>query len=416
MPELIRGSLTHHASFILCLSLVMSCSQHETQRGPDAGLSPFTLIAIGDAGETGSALRANASLLTNMHTGQHDGGKFDAMIFLGDNFYNVGLNVPHDEVDDYVKKILGPFKTIFRDLGRSNIHAITGNHDYYLRNAFETSLLFGLVSIAEGPIGLTEKGNKRASALDAWTYYYGLPGDVVYPVESGATDSVQFIFFDSALPLRTDPARWIPALDSLRRLLSFSSRRPGVLWRVLTLHHPIYSLGEHGGYTSWNDELNLVEYLSQCDKDSNAIGFLKNWLDPEDLCAEKYRQFLDSLRNVIAFSGARIQLSLAGHEHNMQLLSYPDRDAGFNGFPTVHVISGAGSKPSRVRFPSPPNEFTSAQIAPERKGLSVPGFAKMEFSREHVRIIFYNARTLSPMDMGGGKKEFYVSVEGTLLP
>ena len=77
------------------------------------------------------------------------------------------------------------------------------------------------------------------------------------------------------------------------------------------MHHPIYSVGQHGGYTEWNDETNTIEYLTTCDKDSNAVGWLKNWFDPEDLCTEKYQQYLDSLRSVITASQVRIQLALS---------------------------------------------------------------------------------------------------------
>ncbi|MFN0157652.1 MAG: metallophosphoesterase [Bacteroidota bacterium] len=398
----------------LCL-FISHCSHQEGGLKNEGGSSrPLTVIAIGDAGEAGSALRANATLLTSMYTGQHDGGQYDAMIFLGDNFYNTGLNVPADEVENYVKKILGPFKVPFEGLGRGNIHAIAGNHDYYAKNAIETSVLFGLINIAEGPIGLTDKGNKREAAISQWTYYYNLPGSTVYPLAAGSPDSVQFIFVDSALPLRTDTSAWVPALDSLRNLLAASGKRKGIIWRILALHHPLYSVGEHAGYTVWNDETNTVDHLTPCDKDSNAVGWIKNFLDPEDLCADKYRQFMAALKSVIESSGTRIQLSLAGHEHSMQLLYYPEADPGCDDCPKIHVISGAGSKPCKVKFPSPPTEFTSAQLVPSKQGESVPGFAQLTFERETLRVVFFNGNAIVPMDMGGGRKEFVITADGHL--
>jgi 3',5'-cyclic AMP phosphodiesterase CpdA len=399
--------------------MVTACSSQQEVQDPSAGgevtARPLTVIAIGDVGETGRTLKSNASYITDMYTGAHDGGKFDAMIFLGDNFYNTGLNVPVDDVDGMIKSVLGRFKTPFEGIGRRNVHAVAGNHDYYARNAVDVSFFFGLIDIQTAPIGLTDKGNKREAEIEYWTYYYNMPADAFYPLSPGSKDSVQFIFLDSALPLRTSPKTWGAALDSLRKLLVATKGRPGILWRVLAMHHPVYSLGEHGGYTEWNDETNTVDYLTQCDKDSNAVGWFKNWLNPEDLCTEKYQQFLDSLKSVIAASQVRIQLALSGHDHSLQLLYYPQRDADCAGCPKVHVTSGAGSQTTKVRFPSPPFEFTSAQRDLKEQGLSLSGFAQLRFEGKRLRIVFFEGRRGDLIDMGGGKKEFWIDVDGKLL-
>lgn len=376
---------------------------------------PLTVIAIGDAGKAGAELRSNAQLLTNMYTGQHDGGVFDAMIFLGDNFYNTGLNVPADEVQDYVKRVLGPFKVPFQGLGRNNVHAIAGNHDYYARNALETSLLFGLVTIAEGPIGLTDKGNKREAEIPDWTYHHNMPASATYALSVGSSDSVQFLFVDSALPLRTNPGTWSRALDSLRALMRSSAANDGIVWRILSMHQPMYTVGEHGGYSVWNDETNTVEYLTPCDKDSNALGWIKNSLDPEDPCTEKYSTFLDSIKTIIGQSGVRIQVALAGHDHSMQLLYYPGNDADCADCPKIHIVSGAGSKPSRVKFPNPPFEYTSAQRQPSRQGISAPGFVQLTFEKEKMKVVFFDGLSIAPYDMGDGKREFWISPDGRLI-
>ncbi|MCZ6776053.1 MAG: metallophosphoesterase [Ignavibacteria bacterium] len=412
--------LKHKAkNIILALALAFNAcsSQQETQQmAEDSGVArPLTIIAIGDAGESGRVLKSNASYITDMYTGAHDGGKFDAMIFLGDNFYNTGLNIPADDVEGEIKSILGRFKTPFEGLGRRNVHAITGNHDYYARNVVDVSFFFGLIDIETAPVGLTSKGNRREADIVYWTYYYSMPADAFYQLSPGSRDSVQFIFVDSALPLRTPPQSWSLALDSLRTLLAATRGRPGIMWRILVMHHPIYSVGQHGGYTEWNDETKTIEYLTTCDKDSNAVGWLKNWFDPEDLCTEKYQQYLDSLRSVITASQVRIQLALTGHDHSLQVLYYPDRDADCVGCPKVHVISGAGSIATRVKFPSPPFEFTSAQRNPKEEGESLSGFAQLRFEHERLRIVFYDGCRGELIDMGDGRKEFWIDVTGKLL-
>ncbi len=396
--------------FVLLLFACTGCSQNETLHEARRTL---TVVALGDAGEEGSILRANAHLVNDMYSGRHDGGIPDVLLFLGDNFYPIGLNVPKDEVESLVQNILGPFRPTFEGLGQSNVHAIAGNHDYYTRNAIDKSIVFGLIRVTAGPVGLSDRGNRRSRAIGWWTYHAGMPSEAVYPVGPDAQDSVQFIFYDSALPLRTEPAAWHPGLDSLRRLLTRSATRTGIVWRVLCQHHPWFSVGMHGGYSLWDDESENVTFLSNCNKDSNAVQWFLNSVDPQDLCAEKYQAQLDSLRSVIRASGARIHFTLTGHDHSLQLLSYPDRESDCPECPTLHIISGAGAKPGIVKLPAPPREFTSSQ--PAQQGRSHAGFAHLQFSPETVRVVFFSALQGEMIDMGGGTKEFFIDRSGRLV-
>lgn len=398
--------------FFLIGVTALSCS-HQRSIHESAEGKPLTVIAIGDAGEPGSLLRDNAKLVDNMYSGRHNAGRPDAMFFLGDNFYPTGLNVPADEVQKKINKTLGPFREPLEALGRKNVHAVAGNHDYYARNAIEKSILFGLIEIAAGPVGLSDRGNERASEIEWWMYHRNMPAEVVYPSSRGGKDSVQFIIFDSALPLRTDMTTWKPALDSLRGMLAVSANRPGIVWRILVQHHPWYSVGDHGGYSVWDDEANTITYLSNCDKDSNAVRWFMNTIDPEDVCAEKYQAMLNALRSVILAGGVKIQLTLAGHDHTLQLLSYPD-DGSCSNCPKVHVVSGAGSEMKHVKSPSPPREFTALQR--DKKGDSRGGFAQLRFENDKLRIVFFDGQNGEMIDMGRGKREFWIDKNGRLLP
>jgi hypothetical protein len=183
----------------------------------------------------------------------------------------------------------------------------------------------------------------------------------------------------------------------------------------MCVHHPFYSVGEHGGFSVWDDESQTVAYTSNCDKDSNALGFVKNWLDPEDLCSQKYRRYVDSLKVAVRAAAVDVQVLLAGHDHSLQLLYYPERDREYAGWPKVHIVSGAGSTPSRVKFPAPPHEYTSAQTRPEKEGYSTSGFAQLHFEGDKLRVIFFEASIGEVIDMGSGKKEFWIDREGRLL-
>jgi hypothetical protein len=399
----------HKLSLVL-LALYVGCSQNATLHQADNAL---TVIALGDAGEDGSTLRTTAQLVNDMYTGRHSGGKPDVLLFLGDNFYPIGLNIPKDDVESLVRKVLSPFRPTLEGLGRSRVHALAGNHDYYARNVIDQSVLFGLINVTAGPIGLSDRGNRRSRELSWWTYTAGMPAEATYPVRPDSPDSVQFIFYDSALPLRTGPAAWRPALDSLRRLLALSAKRKGIVWRVLCQHHPWLSVGKHAGYSVWDDEAETVAYLSNCDKDSNAVQWFLNFFDPEDLCAERYRAQIDSLRSVIRSSGVKIQFALTAHDHSLQLLSHPDGERDCPECPSLYIVSGAASKPEMVKLPNPPWEFTSAQ--PMKRGISHAGFAQLQFTLDSVRVVFYNSWSGEAIDMGGGMKEFVIARNGRLI-
>ena len=383
-------------------------------RAQDPEQQPLTVIAVGDAGYAGSDWKASAFYITDMFTGRHNAGKPDLLLFLGDNFIPLGLNVASGDVEGTVQDLLRPLHEVLAGMPRDRVHAIPGESDYYARYAEEKSEFFGLIRSGEGPTGLSDKGNAREAAMESWTFHYGAPAQTVLPCAQGSPDSVQLIFFDSAILLRTDPSRWHGALASLRTILDESGTRKGIIWRVLCAHHPWYSVGVHGGYALWDDETGTVGYLTDCDMDSNAAGYIRNWMDPEDLCALRYRQYTDSLKAVVRQSGVRIQMMLAAHDRSLQLLSYPAADPGCEGCPRVHIISGAASLPSRVKLPTPPAEFTSSGTNLQDEGMSPPGFVQLRFERERIRAIFFNARNGERLDMGGGRRTFWIGRDGSL--
>ena len=75
----------------------------------------------------------------------------------------------------------------------------------------------------------------------------------------------------------------------------------------------------------------------------------------------------------------------------------------------------AGSETSRVKFAVPPREFTAALPEPREEGFSAPGFVQMRFSRDRLRLVFFNGKTGNAIDMGGGQTEFWIDRQGKLL-
>ncbi|HTY57915.1 MAG TPA: hypothetical protein VMF59_03820, partial [Bacteroidota bacterium] len=191
--------------------------------------------------------------------------------------------------------------------------------------------------------------------------------------------------------------------------------RPHLVWRIFCTHHPFVSAGEHAGYTDWDDESGTVEYVPPCDRDSSALSWIRNTLDPEDLCAGRYRALVDSLAGVIRAGGVKIQFALSAHDHSLQLIATPGPQAADDPFPSIQIVSGAVSVPSRVRFPQPPSLFTSAVTDPSARGESLPGFVRLSFTGPVCTVVFFNGNTGDPVDMGGGAKLFRISSSGILI-
>jgi hypothetical protein len=387
---------------VFLLSVLLSATSQSQDAGPHC-----TVVALGDGGDNNGTLRANAFYISEMVLGHHDAGKPDLLLFVGDNFIPIGLNIAAKDVESEVKGNLGAFKEVFEALGRGQVHAVPGEHDYYSRFAVENTALFGLFRSSEGPIGLNDRGNRREAEIPSWTYHFGLPSESTVALGEGSADSLQIIYFDSAILLRTDPSTWHPSLEALRALLAASAKRPGIIWRVFCAHHPWRSVGAHGGYSLWDDESETVTYLSNCDRDTNATGYVKNWLDPEDLCADRYRGYVDSVSTIIKQSGANVQIVLSAHDRSLQLLA-PQPGLG-SLYPAIQVITGAAALPEPVLHPLPPSRFTSASPDRFKRGMSLPGFVQLRFGRDKARVVFYSGKTSDPLDMGGGFTTFWIT-------
>jgi hypothetical protein len=369
--------------------------------------SDFSFVAIGDIGERSDVLKNNAKTLKRMLAED----SFKVLVVLGDNFYPTGLNVPEHEVDGKISDVLSPLYEVMRPLGRENVHAIPGNHDYYAFLALRKKLFFGLVNIETGPYGISSRGNRRAATrIPEWTFHYGMPLDRLY----GPSDRrMQMIFFDSAILLRTKAGEWAAALDGLSQILLRHKQDANVKWRVLFTHHPFYTLGPHGGYSVWDDSAMAVQHLNPCNLDSNALGYAVNLLDHQDLCAPRYQAYIDSVQAVIQRSGVRVQLVVAGHEHNLQLLYYPDKDRDCADCPRAHIVSGAGAKANEVKSPTPDREWTWPVDTPEARGESRYGFVRFDLKDESLRVRFFDGKSGELLKVAG-KGEAVVSEDGKM--
>lgn len=393
IPPATSSSLTVTA--LLGLLLCVAAATAQTPR-------PFTFIAIGDAGQPGEIHTSTAAAVNSTARQMEAAGAPPGMLFfLGDNFYPNGLNSAGDEWKALRDEVLDPYRDLMRRLGRSNVRAIAGNHDYYCRN------------VNTIPYGFCITGNERQQQIGEWIFHYFRPASVRRAVAEGSTDSVEIILFDSSYLLTRPTIFWTKPLEMLSEILRTSAKSPGVRWRVLMAHHSTRTIGEHAGWRRWMPTLSRVGHVGNCLTDGeDPFRYVYEFFSTQDNCSERYTRYIDSLNTRIDRAGARIQLFVSGHEHSMQLMHYPTD--GCTPCPKVFIVSGAGSKADRVKSPAPPREFSHPRNDDEYKGRSAPGFITGTFEGPRLRIDFFDGRDGSRLDMGG-RSSFLLDETGSLL-
>ena len=364
------------------------------------------MFVIGDAGKAGKVLDNNARALEiEGERLKAEGSSVNAITFLGDNFYPVGLNHDEEVRRDLVNDVLGPVAYFLRTLGRENSHAIPGNHDYYCD-------MFG-----PAPYGKCESGNLYEMMIPIWTYHL-LPRGIRYPVQRGSKDSIELIMLNSAFFMMHSREHWYVQTDSLRSLLKKSAANKSVKWRIAFTHHPPYTFGAHGGYRVWDPRVKRVRYLGNCiDERKDPIKYVQMFAGSyEDNCAPRYQYFKDTLFQTISRSGAQVHMLASGHDHALQLLA---QNGGEPGAPKIFVVSGAGAKVSRVRTSFQDTKrglqyFAHPKNNPTDKGKSIYGFLGVQIVDDMMKLWFINGETKKRAVMGG-KQTFWVNREGYLV-
>jgi hypothetical protein len=215
--------------------------------------------------------------------------------------------------------------------------------------------------------------------------------------------------------LGTDSTVWKPILQRLEKVLAASPN--DIKWRFLFAHHPFYTLGSHGGYDIWDEELGGIGYVNPCDK-QNALSFLLNDLDPQDICTEAYKTYSRLVRAAIQRSGKRVDGIISGHDHSLQLLYYPKKDSACFECPKIHVVSGAGSRTSHLKTTlEAEREYLWPVQTDEEdgRGKSKYGFARFDFKADTLRIRFFDGKNGQTLKFGD-KEAFAVRPDMRMVP
>jgi hypothetical protein len=256
------------------------------------------LVALGDFG-SGSRNQVAVARAMAKRNAQD---RFDLGISLGDNFYRCGIRNTNDPVWK------ARWEDLYTPLGVP-FYASLGNHDY----GHPPVICPGQRASPDSEIRYT--GHSRSWHMPA-RYYTFVAG------------SVRFIAIDTE-GWSTAEFAWI------KKTLAETDQEPGVKWRIVYGHHPMYTSGVH---------LN-----------ERRIAVLRRELAP-------------------VFKATHVDLYIAGHDHDMEHL----RAEGIE-----YLICGAGgARLRRVRHPQRGSMFHATTF----------GFLDIAIDGRQLTAVFLDTR------------------------
>ncbi len=309
----------------------------------------YTVYTIGDLRSDSLGL-SNLRLLKNYIEAEHSES---AVILPGDILYPSGLPDSTDKHFPEAEKNLKHILNIFKNY-KGKIFMLPGNHDW-----------------AKGK----KQGLQSVRNEETYIEQYLKKGNVYYPddacsgpQEINLSEDITLIIFDSQqwfqknisltanedCRLSSEADLYIHIDDILKR-----NKNKKIIFAT---HHPLYSVGKHGGYFPVSDYIfPLRNFKKQLYIPLPGIiytGYRKYLGSIQDLAHPDYKEFKNILLSV--FEKYPNIIYVAGHEHNLQ---YFDKDN------LHHIISGSGGKASYIAKKSKKTNFAYAGT----------GFGKLSF-------------------------------------
>lgn len=336
----------------------MDNAEWQSHSYPDKEEVSYSVFFIGDAGD----VKQGDPLFRFIDQCVDSVGKNSAVVNLGDNAYPTGLP---EKVNKWYPKAEEALMTQVKafDDYRGELFYIAGNHDWaqgrksgyrYIRNQAKF---------------LDEKHQK-----EVFFPADGCPG----PVEFNLNDSVTLIILDSEWyfynydkPFEESTCGIVEEEDIFMALHDILKRNEDKSV-IISAHHPLYSVGEHGG--RFDPKLNLFplttfnKYLYLPLPGFIYTGGRKYLGHIQDLAHPKYKEFKEAVLGIT--KNYPNVIYAAGHEHNLQFTEKEN---------IHHIISGAASKTTPVI------NNQNAQFA-----LSSRGFSRVDYLKNgEVWLRFY---------------------------
>ena len=291
------------------------------------------MFLVGDAGELREGRHPVCDWL-KQHVDWNDSS--NVLVYLGDNIYPHGMPPEGSKDLDMARKILDYQVGVVAGKN-AKAYFVPGNHDWkqgkpggwqQVKNEDDY-----LSSLQLPNVELLPKG--------------GCPG----PVEVKVGEKMVLVCMDSEWWLQQDdrpgPESACDCKDEkaiINALRDIISTYPDKLI-VLAMHHPFYTHGEHGGYYTIKQHIfPLTVAHPGLYIPLPVIGSIYPitrgvFGNVQDVHNPKYKDLREQVEDVIR--GHPNVIHVAGHEHSLQLLRHDS---------TYYVVSGAGSKDTRVRM------------------------------------------------------------------
>ncbi len=300
------------------------------QHGVAQDAVQYRVILIGDAGEINEAQKA--VILDAVQ--QNIAGK-TITLFLGDNIYPKGLELPGNKSEQSSKDIL---RSQYEGLRKAGIpvYFVPGNHDWdksgpagyekmiwvnaWLKAQNDSLLQIIPVDACPGPFELPVSDKLVVVAMDSEWW--------LYPFKSTSEGT------DCECKTKRE------VLGKLNDIL-VRNKNKTVLFAT---HHPFTTYGSHGGYYDLKDHIFPLTNLGKnLYLPLPVIGSLYPLLrttfpTPEDVKNVLYKDMKKNVDEVLKLHPNVIHV--AGHEHTLQLIQGA----------VMEIVSGAGSKHTPVKM------------------------------------------------------------------
>lgn len=272
---------------------------------------------------------ATDSIVVDLLKAHLDNAYIESSLFiLGDIVYPNGI--PDKDDNDY-ETAVADINVMLRKTGgyAGNIVFLPGNHDW--NNGHEG----GLEHLKNMQVYIQDYYGRD----NVFIPVNGCPGPVEVPLSNDITAIVldtQWWFQKTEKPGANDGCGFEDESDIFRQIEDIIRRNKGKKI-ILACHHPISSVGNHGGYFKADRllfpllDVNKAMYIPL--PGFLYTGYRKYFGNIQDLAHPEYKILINKLKN--AFKGYPDIIYTAGHEHNLQ---YAHID-------NIHqVISGGGGE------------------------------------------------------------------------
>lgn len=281
------------------------------------------------------------------------------VVALGDNIYMQGYPQKEPGQESWDEGQLESISYLDAQLkvaeeSGATMFLVPGNHDWYA------------TEVDSQAAHIDSYAKARGAAIRFEPYESGqspLPESEDFP-------GVSLVFLDSEWLLRADDKQRGEAMAALdRQLARIRATQPGNLI-VMTAHHPLETMGPHGGYLA-----DFGYWLVM-----NLLYVFTDAID-EDVMSQRYQLYIASI-NEVAANYARV-IFAAGHEHSLQVFRRP-HDHG----PEYTLVSGAAntSKVSGV-WHSEDTRFALAKEGFMELNVTAEGVYLQVFDVEHEAAV-----------------------------